>query len=166
MRQGGEKPAYLIRRVTGLGGSVGLVKERVRKKTVFGIALTFVFNFPLVQNAIQLLREGESRERDTLHENCSIPKIKNSQLPFNTVGPNSSSSCNLVRWLHRHPKLTNEELTLESSLFKGGQFHATRVSDYNWIYRLFIVNVLGNGAEKEAPGETNSKRQTAQGEKC
>lgn len=43
-------------------------------------------------------------------------------MPFNTVGPNSS--CNLVRWLHRHPKLANEELTLESSIFKVGQFHA------------------------------------------
>lgn len=117
-----------------------------------------MFNFPLVLNVIQLLWEGESRERYLIREHA-IPKIKTRQLPSKTVGPNSSPSCHLVPWLRRHPKLANHQLTLESSLLKAGQFRARRVSDYNRSYWLFISNIPGNGAEKETPEETNSSDQ-------
>jgi hypothetical protein len=73
-----------------LGQQKGSSEKDHKKKKALGIAMTFVFNFPLVPNTIQLFKEKKKKrktgKRGTLYKNCSIPKIKNSQLLSNFVG--------------------------------------------------------------------------------
>lgn len=52
--------------VTGLQGAwacKGVVQNGITERKAVGMELTFVFNFSLVANAIQLFRKEESKEK-------------------------------------------------------------------------------------------------------